>query len=61
MRVVMFRGKAVRRQQKIGDDKILVSFYNAPACVVSVREWEAEKTNKFTDGNIPRRELVKNL
>lgn len=61
MRVVMFRGKAVRRQQKIGDDKILVVFYNQPACVVSVREWETEKVNKFTDGALPRREVVRSL
>lgn len=61
MRVVMFREKAVKRQQKIGDDKILVVFYNQPACVVSTREWENEKSNKFTDGSVPRREFVKHL
>lgn len=61
MRVVMFRGHAVKRQQKIGDDKILVVFYNRPAVVVSVTDWENEKTNKFTDGTVPRKQLVKNL
>lgn len=61
MRVVMFRGAAVKRQQKIGDNKILVVFYNRPAVVVSTKDWENEKTNKYTDGAVPRRQLVKNL
>jgi hypothetical protein len=61
MRVVMFRDKAVKRQQKIGEDKILVVFYNASAIVVSAKEWETEKTNMFSDGSIPRREFVKSL
>ena len=61
MRVVMFRGSAVKRQQRIGDDKILVVFYNKPSMVVTVREWESEKTNRYTDGTVPRRQLVKNL
>lgn len=61
MRVVMFRGSAVKRQQRIGDDKILVVFYNKPSIVVTVIEWESEKTNRYTDGTVPRRQLVKNL
>jgi hypothetical protein len=47
MRVVMFRDKAVKRQQKIGEDKILVVFYNASAIVVSAKEWETEDKYVF--------------
>ena len=61
MRVVMFRGAAVKRQQKIGDDKILVVFYNRPAVVISAKDWENEKANKYTDGSVPRKQLVKHL
>jgi hypothetical protein len=61
MRLVMFRDNAVKRQQRIGDDKILVVFYSKPSMVVTVKEWESEKTNRYTDGTVPRRQVVKNL
>lgn len=61
MRVVMFRGKAVRRQQKMGDDKILVTFYNHPSVIISPAEWDKGKTNKYTDGTVPRKMVVRGL
>lgn len=61
MRVVMFRGKAVRRQQKMGDDKILVTFYNHPSVIVSPVEWDKGKANKYTDGTVPRKMVVRSL
>jgi hypothetical protein len=61
MRVVMFRGRAVRRQQKIGDNKILVAFYNHPSVVVTAAEWENGKENKYTDGTVPRKMVVRSL
>lgn len=61
MRVVMFRGSAVKRQRKIGDDKILLVFYSRPPVVVTPQEWEAEKQNMYYDAGVRRRDIVRSL
>lgn len=62
MRVVMFQGKAVKRQRRIGDNKIMVTFYNNhSSVVVSSAEWENGRTDKYTDGTVPRKMVVRSL
>lgn len=61
MRVVTFRGAAVKRQRKIGDDKILLVFYSRPPLVVSPQEWEAEKQNMYYESGVKRRDIVRSL
>jgi hypothetical protein len=61
MRVVTFRGGAVKRQRKISDNKILVVFYSRPPMVVTPAEWETEKQNMFYDASVKRREIVRSL
>lgn len=61
MRVVEFRGYAVKRQRKIGPDQILVVFYNRPPEVVSADEWETFSTNQYFDDGVKRSDVVRNL
>jgi hypothetical protein len=61
MRVVTFRGAAVKRQRKIGDDKILLVFYSRPPIVVTSNEWESEKQNMYYDAGVRRRDVVRSL
>ena len=61
MRVVVFRGSAVKRQRKIGDDKILLVFYSRPPLVVTSHEWETEKQNMYYDAGVKRRDVVRSL
>jgi len=61
MRVVTFRGSAVKRQRKIGDDKILLVFYSRPPIVVTPQEWEVEKQNTYYDAGVRRRDVVRSL
>lgn len=61
MRVVVFRGAAVKRQRKIADDKILLVFYSRPPLVVTPTEWESEKTNMYYDADVKRRDVVRSL
>lgn len=61
MRVVTFRGSAVKRQRKISENKILVVFYSRPPMVVTPTEWETEKQNMFYDASVKRREIVRSL
>jgi hypothetical protein len=61
MRVVTFRGGAVKRQRKISDNTILVVFYSRPPMVVTPAEWETEKQNMFYDASVKRREIVRSL
>lgn len=61
MRVVKFRGYAVKRQRKIGDDKILLMFYSRAPLVVTPQEWEAEKQNNYYDAGVRRRDIVRSL
>lgn len=59
MRVVEFSGVAVKRQRKINKDQILVQFYNQPPKVVSVEEWAKHSGNKYYDGDVRRRDVVR--
>jgi hypothetical protein len=61
MRVVEFRGYAVKRQRKIGPDQILVVFYNRAPEVVSADEWETFSTNQYFDAGVKRSDVVRNL
>lgn len=60
MRVVSFRGHAVKRQRKIGPDQILVVFYDKPPEVISADEWEKSSQNQYFEG-VRRRDVVRNL
>jgi len=61
MRVVTFRGAAVKRQRKIDENKILLVFYSKPPLVVTPKEWEAEKANIYYDADVKRRDVVRSL
>jgi hypothetical protein len=61
MRVVTFRGVAVKRQRKIADDKILLVFYSRPPIVVTAAEWETEKQNMYYDASVKRSDVVRSL
>jgi hypothetical protein len=61
MRVVEFRGAAVKRQRKIGPNQILVVFYNSPPEVVSADEWETFSTNQYYEEDVRRCDVVRNL
>jgi hypothetical protein len=61
MRVVTYNGHAVKRQKKIGDEKILLVFYSRPPLVVTPTEWEAGKSNIYYDANVKRRDVVRSL
>lgn len=61
MRVVTFQGAAVKRQRKIGENKILLVFYSRPPLVVSPEEWESGKQNIYYDATVKRRDIVRNL
>lgn len=61
MRVVTYNGHAVKRQKKIGDEKILLVFYSRPPLVVTPTEWEAGKANVYYDANVKRRDVVRSL
>jgi hypothetical protein len=61
MRVVTFEGHAVKRQKKIGDNKILLVFYSRPAMVVTPEQWEAGKKNNYYDAEVKRCDIVRTL
>lgn len=60
MRVVEFRGFAVKRQRKVGPNQILVVFYNRPPEVVSADEWSTFSTNQYYE-DARRCNVVRNL
>jgi hypothetical protein len=59
MRVVEFDGDAVKRQKKIGANKILVVFYDRPPIVVTPAEWAARSANRYYSGDVRRRDVVR--
>lgn len=59
MRVVEFSGVAVKRQRKINDNQILITFYNKPPKVVSVKDWEQFSGNKYYGNNVRRCDVVR--
>lgn len=61
MRVVMFRGYAVKRQKKVAPDKIELRFFTRGPLVVTPQEWDAEKENKYYDNNVSRKNVVRAL
>jgi hypothetical protein len=60
MRVVEFRGSAVKRQRKIGPDQILIVFYDRAPEVVSVNEWETFSKNQYYENDVRRCDVVRN-
>lgn len=60
MRVVEFRGVPVKRQRKINDDQLLLTFYDRPPQVVTVEEWATFANNKYYSGDVRRRDVVRN-
>lgn len=60
MRVVEFRGSAVKRQRKIGSDQILIVFYDREPEVVSVDEWETFSKNQYYENDVRRCDVVRN-
>lgn len=62
MRIVTFQGSAVKRQRKIGADKILLVFYSRPPLVVTPEEWDSGKQNLYYDTKtIKRCDVVRSL
>jgi predicted HicB family RNase H-like nuclease len=61
VRVITFNGHAVKRQKKIGDNKILVFFFNRTQQIVTPQEWEAGKQNLYYDSTVKRRDIVRTL
>ena len=59
MRVVLFRGAAVKRQRKIGPDQILVVFYDRPPEVVSADEWETFSADQYHEADVRRCDVVR--
>jgi len=58
VRVITFQGHAVKRQKKVGDDKILLTFYNRPPQCVTAAEWEAGRQHLFYDSSVAKRSAV---
>lgn len=61
MRVVTYKGAAVKRQRKIGEQKILLIFYNQPPLVVTPEEWEEFRGNLYYDANVRRKDVVRTI
>jgi len=59
MRVVLFRGAAVKRQRKIGPNQILVVFYDRPPEVVSADEWETFSADQYHEADVRRCDVVR--
>lgn len=59
MRVVEFSGVAVKRQRKINADQMLITFYNKPPQVISVKDWERFSGSRYYDNNVRRRDVVR--
>ena len=60
MRVVLFRGSAVKRQRKIGPNQILVVFYDRAPEVVSADEWETFSSDQYHEADVRRCDVVRN-
>jgi hypothetical protein len=64
MRIVMFEGRAVKKQHRTADGlSMRVVFYDntAPPRVVSLEEWRNGATNKYYDDNVRRTDVVRNI
>lgn len=62
MRIVMFEGRAVKKQHRTADNSMRVVFYdNTPPRIVSVEAWRNGATNKYYDGNKRRADVVREL
>lgn len=63
MRIVMFEGRAVKKQHRTADNlSMRIVFYdNTPSRVVSVEEWRNGATNKYYDDNVRRSDVVRNI
>lgn len=63
MRMVMFKGRAVRRQHRTKDGlSMIVHFYEKDRpLVVSLEEWHANVTNVFYDDEAPRSEVASRI
>lgn len=60
MRIVQYDGHAVKRQRKISDNEILITFYSREPLVVTPQEWERNAENKyFDDPSLRRRDVVR--
>lgn len=62
MRIVTFDGSAVKRQKKLSEDKILLTFYSRSPVVVTPEEWERGKKNLYYDSAAVKRcDVVRSL
>ena len=59
MRIVKFRGKAVKKQRALGDGNILVYPYDEKPFAVTVREWVLFSENEFHNNDTRRIDAVK--
>lgn len=63
MRIVMFDGRAVKKQHRTADGlSMVICFYDkSPPQIVSVEEWRNGATNKYYDGPARRIDVVREL
>jgi hypothetical protein len=60
MRIVKYKGKAVKKQRALGDGNILVYPYDEKPFAVTVRDWRLFSTNEFhTNSDTRRRDVVR--
>jgi hypothetical protein len=59
MRIVEYSGHAVKRQRKLADGQILVTFYDSAPLAVTPQEWRNNsKSVYFDDPSVRRRDVV---
>lgn len=59
MRIVTYKDWPVKRQKKIGDDKLLLRFYERPPITVTLAEWAEHKGDRFFPAGVRRRNVIR--
>ena len=59
MRVVTYKGWPVKRQKKVGENKILVRFYEQPPITVTSEEWEKNRKDQYFSDCVQRSQIVR--
>lgn len=60
MRIVEYNGHAVKRQRKLADGQILITFYDQAPVAVTPQDWRANSKSVYFDSpNVRRRDVVR--
>lgn len=59
MRIVTYRGAAVKKQNKLKNGDIRVVFYDSPPAVVTLAEWQANSKSEFYSDDVRRSDVVR--